>query len=348
MATFQQWLTGHEDDPADSPIGWLARQWKALEGDRPRVSSPTGIEKHLISRAPAEQPAGDQWTGYVHQAVAAATAEYKTDKMREQSTGSTVSSSEQIAHAGPVQPEIPGVAPAGAINPATGKPPAVISSSQWVEYPDASRFGSCPQEGWAYGVANLDGHRALTCSAGHVVNATAHLAEVPTGDHPEPPPLPTGLTEQAAGDVASYETHPAQPPAGPATTESMQAVAGLAQAAIAMSLPDPSQDEPLTDSEMIELVNLKLDAILVALGLPTDAEALVGLLGQAVTAEASAPAGEVMLSAQLRGQSGELAAIPPEVGSGASGQPVPSWTTPNGGMPASFAHWYGVADPAGE
>ena len=83
MATFSQWLAGNEDGPQDDPVAWLARQWKALEGNRPRVSSPSGIEKHLMTLAAGEPAQQDQWTGYVHTAVADATGRYKTDKARE-------------------------------------------------------------------------------------------------------------------------------------------------------------------------------------------------------------------------------------------------------------------------
>src|SRR4030095_15634625 len=52
MATFTSLLADQEGRPEQDPVGWLARQWKAAEGNRPRVSSPTGVKRHLTTLAP--------------------------------------------------------------------------------------------------------------------------------------------------------------------------------------------------------------------------------------------------------------------------------------------------------
>lgn len=49
MATFAQWLAEQEGRPEDDLTGQLARLWKAAEGDRPRVSSPTGMQRWLLA-----------------------------------------------------------------------------------------------------------------------------------------------------------------------------------------------------------------------------------------------------------------------------------------------------------
>jgi len=71
--TFASWLGDQVTRPDTDPIGWLARQWKALEGpDRPKVSSPTGISRHLKTLRD-----DTEWQGFLGQAINEATDAYR-------------------------------------------------------------------------------------------------------------------------------------------------------------------------------------------------------------------------------------------------------------------------------
>jgi hypothetical protein len=85
MATFTRWLSDQENRPQADPIGWLARQWKAAEGSRPRVSSPTGVAKHLATLAPDEGTG--PWLDYLTKAIDAARAERSRELLKADASG---------------------------------------------------------------------------------------------------------------------------------------------------------------------------------------------------------------------------------------------------------------------
>lgn len=136
MGTFQSWLNDQLVRPENDPVGWLARQWKAREGDRPRVSSPTAIGRFLEDLAGDDAPLRSS----TNEAVRLATQAYIDSK-----TGQ----------------------PTADRNEQTGKPLAVVPGAAWVQNPDATQYGSC-QCGWARGLAVLDGRQVITCAAGHI------------------------------------------------------------------------------------------------------------------------------------------------------------------------------------
>ena len=94
MTTFQQWLAKQEDGPQDDPVAWLARAWKSQEGKRPRVSSASGIEKHMLTLGSGDEAAQDNWTGYVHQATGEATGRFKADQLAGQTAKQAASGSD--------------------------------------------------------------------------------------------------------------------------------------------------------------------------------------------------------------------------------------------------------------
>lgn len=136
MGTFQSWLNDQLVRPGNDPVGWLARQWKAREGDRPRVSSPTAIGRFLEDLAGDDAPLRSS----TNEAVRLATQAYIDSK-----TGQ----------------------PTADRNEQTGKPLAVVPGAAWVQNPDATQYGSCSC-GWARGLAVLDGRQVITCAAGHI------------------------------------------------------------------------------------------------------------------------------------------------------------------------------------
>jgi hypothetical protein len=168
MATFQSWLADQLVRPETDPVGWLARQWKAHEGNRPRVSSPTGIGRFLEEQAGEDQAA----KGYVNEAVKAATTAY-----RERDAGPVVTRDGEPANAAAEQAaayHAEGLHEAAAIverNAVTGKPVAVVPGSAWITHPDATQFGTCTTCGWPRGLAGattgaMGSH--ITCAAGHI------------------------------------------------------------------------------------------------------------------------------------------------------------------------------------
>jgi len=73
--TFAQWLgmAAQLTRPDDDPVGWLARQWKQLEGaSRPKVSAPSGIARVLKQLSPDER-----WQEGMAEAVTAAINAYR-------------------------------------------------------------------------------------------------------------------------------------------------------------------------------------------------------------------------------------------------------------------------------
>jgi hypothetical protein len=318
MATFSQWLSKQEDGPQDDPVAWLARQWKALEGNRPRVSSPSGIEKHLMTLAAGEPAQQDQWTGYVHQAVADATGRYKDDKTRE---------SEAKASSGEQQDQLPGtgldttgVDRAHPLNPATGKPVAVVPSSHWAEHPDASKYGSCYICGWARGLAKRDvddpaGGVVMTCAAGHIFEPAK---PGPADAGPAATTSPVATAAPAAGELTPEQVNEA---------ESFR--------------DDMPGMEYVTDEgpvDLLALVNLKLTVLCISLGLPTDPGAMMELITAAAEQqqdESDTLAGQ-LAEAGMRAAAGEPRAVPAEAGSQVSGQPLLPW---------DLAQLYAQADP---
>jgi hypothetical protein len=322
MTTFANWLAGSENGPQDDPVAWLARQWKALEGNRPRVSSPTGIEKHLVTLAPPGNAEGDQWTGYVHQAVAEATGRYRSDKAREQLGESPVSGpltpSASPAGTGEVQDPMPGM------NAATGKPEAVVPSGAWVTHPDASQFGSCSIEGWARGLAHTgkpgDSPMKIMCAAGHVFD----------------PERPENWAEADETQRALSEL-----PADAAGTAIEQSDRSEPEPQFDGALPPDIPETPEQARQyQLDRIELMLCGLLAALGLPTDLAALDGWLQAATGAGVNAPDPETTdgLLMQQLADAGVTGYTPPSA-------PPP---TVEQGVPWSFAAWYGMADPAGD
>jgi hypothetical protein len=293
MATFSTWLAGNEAGAQDDPVAWLARQWKALEGNRPRVSSPSGIEKHLLTLAAGEPAQADQWRGYVHTAIAEATSRYKNAKAAESNT-----SSEQT---------LPGM------NEATGKPVAVVSSTQWVEHPDASKYGSCETCGWARGLARTDqpGKVVMTCAAGHVFEPQK------PGPTDAGPAATTSPEATAAPAAASYD--PSADGSLPGTEVAPGAFDAVLGAGEAMGYVHEDGSGPV---DLLALVNLKLTVVLLSLGLPTDPDEMMGLIVAAAEQQ-------------------EAGSLSEQLAAGLAGAGVDA----NGQLPPDFAAWYGIADP---
>lgn len=300
--TFSQWLVTHEAGAQDDPVAWLARQWKALEGNRPRVSSPSGIEKHLLTLAAGEPAQADQWTGYVHTAVAEATSRYKQAKTAGQS-GSSTSSGEGV------QDPLPGT------NPATGKPVAVVGQNQWRAYPHAAEMGSCHTCGWPRGIADVGAGEQMMCAAGHVFEPQR---PEPIGEAAPAGPLATAMGLADDPELAAQRADVAAAGgAGRTYDPSADAPGSVQPAPGAHSIELGGLDSKQVD--LLDVLSIKLDAILAGLGLPTDPGQLAVLLSR-VEASAPDPGDDGGLLAAMNGQ---------------AGQPVPD-----------FGAWYGIADPA--
>jgi hypothetical protein len=338
MATFSQWLAGHEAGAQDDPVAWLARQWKALEGNRPRVSSPSGIEKHLMTLAAGEPAQQDQWTGYVHTAVAEATSRYKQAKAAEQSGSDTSSSA---------------VLPGTGTNPATGKPVAVVGQAQWKSYPDASQYGSCYICGWARGLADVGAGEQLMCAAAHVFEpqkpgpiGEAGPTDPQTGETTITLSGPLTPSSGLGGSGRTYDPSADAPDSVQLAPGAHSAVLGGQGAGADLTAAGYVHEDDAQPVDLLALVNPKLTVLMVTMGLPTDPSQLAELLLAAAEQqqqEATDSLASQLAEAGMRAAAGEPRAIPPEPGSQASGQPVQPWNT---GMPPGFAAWYGVADPS--
>lgn len=229
MATFQSWLNDQLVRPENDPIGWLARQWKGHEGNRPRVSSPTAIGRFL------EDQAGEntELRGYVNQAVVDATTAYRDRDSAEPVVYRDGSPANEAAEQ-------------AAVNPATGKPVAVVSSTQWVTHPNAQQFGSCSVCGWPRGlVGDVGGRTVITCAAGHIFEPEKPEPLTAAGGAPaDPGGTAGGQTTFSYGDGAldprGYSGGPADTPEPPATAGG-QTTAGAPPAEISY---DPSADAP--------------------------------------------------------------------------------------------------------
>ena len=93
MATYMQWLNGQVK--RDDSVGWFSRYWRDLP-DKPRLSSPDSIRKHLEQR---ELFASQEGLAAAYEATL---SEYRQDHIQE-----------AAAHAGMVLPGMtPVVAPA--------------------------------------------------------------------------------------------------------------------------------------------------------------------------------------------------------------------------------------------
>lgn len=313
MATFSQWLAGHEAGPQDDPVAWMARTWKRLEGSRPRVSSPSGIEKHLVKQSVAAElaPGYDHglWVQSVNQAVAEATKRYRRDKAAEQLAAGDEPPAQVAAQPPPA---------ADGINPATGKPVAILSAKDWTEHPLATKFGSCQQEGWALGVAVIDGRKVLTCAAGHIVNTgTPAVFDAAAGAAEQGLQVAPGAHDEVvtdAGQLAAVEAGQMSPASHLAANEVAAAAASVAESDFA---PLAGQAQPLTQLDRIEL---RLTALCAAMGLPSEMGDLAVFIAAAsgLGEQAAAETGEQSLSSQLAGT-------------------IPA---------ADFAAWYSAADPA--
>lgn len=276
MTTFQQWLAKQEDGPQDDPVAWLARAWKSQEGKRPRVSSASGIEKHMLTLGSGDEAAQDNWTGYVHQATGEATGRFKADQLAGQTAKQAASGSDTSS--GETQAELPGIAPQG-INEATGKPVAIVTSAQWRTYPDASQYGSCGTCSWPRGLADLGQGRGelIMCAAGHVFAPAKpgpagspadadQLAAVQAGEM-------TPAEHLAANEVAAEAAEPGQEAvvtlSGPLTPVAGPGGAGT---------PVQGQEEPPEPMTQLDRIELMLAAVVAAIGLPPD----LGILAEYV------------------------------------------------------------------
>jgi hypothetical protein len=137
VATFTSWLNEQSGRGEADPIGWLALQWADQEGTRPRVSSPSGVEKHLLTVHDGDE----SWQRTVRTTVRQATDAYH--------------------HRGDPpagQGELPGVVPAA----------AAVRAGQWTTHPNAAEFGTCTECGWPRGLADLGSGPVMVCAAGHV------------------------------------------------------------------------------------------------------------------------------------------------------------------------------------
>lgn len=318
MATFSQWLAKQEDAPQDSPVGWLARAWKSQEGNRPRVSSPSGIEKHMLTLAAGDDAQQDSWRSYVHTAVNEATTAYKADKVHEQS-GSSTSSTQ-------TQETLPGT------NPATGKPVAVVPGNQWTQHPNAVDYGSCHECGWPRGLADLGAGAGeqLTCAAGHVFEPQKPGAPeagetVITLSGPLTPTVGdggAGLTREQVNEAESFKDD-MQPVDLPADGQPD-----------AQGWMDAGDVQPV---DMLGLVNLKLTVVLISLGLPTDPDAMMGMIVSAAEQQEAGSLSEQLADGLYAAGVNEH----PDTGKGGwrAGADV------NGQLPPDFAAWYGIADP---
>lgn len=311
MATFQQWLAGNEGGPQDDPVAWLARAWKSQEGKRPRVSSASGIEKHMLTLAAGEPAQQDQWTGYVHLAVNAAVDKFRAEKSTPAPAG--------------VQQELPGAEPQGDRNPVTGKPVAIVAQAQWRRYPDASVLGSCEVCGWARGFADLGQGKGeqMMCAAGHVFEAQlpgpTGQADLPASGAATPASAGSGLPSSGE-ETSAVLSGPLTPIVGDGGAGAVDPDAKVWKAL------DGPDSEPV---DLLALVNLKLTVLLVSMGLPTDPQQMGELLLAAAEAQQQ-DAGTDSLAGQLG------ATVLDHVGTG------------HAALPPGFAAWYGVADPAAE
>jgi hypothetical protein len=313
MATFSQWLAKQEDAPQDSPVGWLARAWKSQEGNRPRVSSPSGIEKHMLTLAAGDDAQQDSWRSYVHTAVNEATTAYKADKVHEQPAGGKNTSSQET---------LPGM------NEQTGKPVAVVMGSQWQTYPDASQYGSCATCGWPRGLADRgpaadqETRIVITCAAGHVFEPQ------------KPGPADAGPAAATSPEATAALAAGEQPVSG-MTDEQLLGQVAEQDPDAQMSYTLPEDDSGPVD--LLALVNLKLTVVMVSLGLPTDP----GEMGDFLLASISGQQAGSLSDQLAQGLAEAGVNEHPDTGKG-------GWRAgadANGQLPPDFAAWYGIADP---
>lgn len=88
MATFQQWL--QEQEPRQDMTGELARWWAGEAATRPRVSSPSGIERYMVKMLREGNLAqlGDEQKGAMREAFAEVVREYHgRDGQRQEAGG---------------------------------------------------------------------------------------------------------------------------------------------------------------------------------------------------------------------------------------------------------------------
>lgn len=192
MATFQRWLSDQADRAGDDPVGWLARQWDACEGpDRPRVSAPNGIRKHLLTLSDDEQ-----WQAAVTKATELATKAYNDTRQPagEQSVQVSGPAEPQAAQAGRglteaelsafragnrPDPTVSGPASSSPSGTPTGEATGPELSGQAAEQLLFPQAGAFPPDVGGAGVptGEPDDVQLLGAATGMLLQATAQLAE---------------------------------------------------------------------------------------------------------------------------------------------------------------------------
>jgi hypothetical protein len=89
--------------------------------------------------------------------------------------------------------------------------------------------------------------------------------------------------------------------------------------------------------DLLALVNLKLTVVMISLGLPTDPEAMMGLVVSAAEQQEAGSLSEQLADGLYAAGVNEH----PDTGKGGWRAGVDA----NGQLPPDFAAWYGIADP---
>jgi hypothetical protein len=119
MTTFRDWLGGQED--RDDATGWTARFWRDLP-DKPRLSSPNSIERHMRERGLFESQAG------LTEAWDTTMAEYRQQRMIHAATETGVTPEQLAASVARHPSSSPAGERAAPQNVYTGWPQAYLES----------------------------------------------------------------------------------------------------------------------------------------------------------------------------------------------------------------------------